>query len=173
MKKLLMILLCAMMVFSFAACGGEEEATETTEPVTEEITLEDAIYNFLEDESQNYFLTHLEEYPLLSGDEIEAAILGGGTMNVAISGDTGTWSGRYLFESDGDILETIYDGSADYYNEKTWKIQENVIILTSGYTEKTFICEMREVQEGTYLLTFGDDELYAIIGKGVDDDIDY
>lgn len=42
MKKILAVLLAASMLFAFAACGGNDEGTTTTAPVTEEEVVTDA-----------------------------------------------------------------------------------------------------------------------------------
>ena len=42
MKKILAVLLAASMLFAFAACGGNDEGTTTTAPVTEEEIVTDA-----------------------------------------------------------------------------------------------------------------------------------
>ena len=120
-------------------------ADDRTEQGEAEISVEEAMYSFFKEEGQEYFKNHLDNYATLSADEISRDIIGH-KWTVNKKEKIGTWSGKYMFESGGGIEETLYDGSVGHFNNHTWKLDgDNLIISDKSY-------EVREIQEGAYLL---------------------
>lgn len=162
-------------------CGGGS-TTEATYLVTaedreaydsREMTVEDAVFLFDEQIGQDYFTAHLDEYPVLNGAEIAAAIAEKDKWNIVKTYHTenstgfGKWYGSYEFQSDGRIRETLDDGSVGYINKMSWEIQGDSLIFTAGHSGRSNVCEVRKVKDGVYMM-ISDGFLYAIMGDGVD-----
>ena len=123
-----------------------------------EISQDEAVAKFLDSEAQEFFTKYKDEYTVLTGEEIKEKIIGK-SWTIKIKETNGTWEGKFMFESDGDILETIFDGSVGYFNSRYWKIDGDSLIIDGKHT-----CDVRSIKEDVYLLY--DDELpYAVIKK--------
>ena len=112
-----------------------------------EPSLEEAVAGFTQKIGQTYFKEHLSEYTSLSGDEIAALINKKTTWNIQMMLSYGHWEGKFNFQSDNRIKETLYDGSTGYFNNRTWKINENTLIIDDEYT-----CTVCKIDENNYLL---------------------
>ena len=148
MKKFLTLLMVVAMLFSMTACGG---------PSFEE-QVANAIPVFADEEGQTFFTENKDQFEVVSGDEISGIVLGKSIWDVVKKDDVSRWEGKYEFERDGDIRETIYDGSVGYFNQKTWKVSGDAMIIkwvvTSGPKSGTY--EMRKINDSTYVLYEGD-----------------
>lgn len=140
----------------------------TTTDFTYHVTADDrdaeaeAIYSFLKEEGQIYFTSHLDDFETISADEIKQNIIGGNWyVNINIKEDVASWSGKYEFEDGGKIKETIYDGSVGYFNELTWKLDGDNLVI-SGKSDES--CEVRKVRDGVYLLVL-EGNPYALLQK--------
>ncbi len=136
---------------------SDDNTDDEDETGESEISLETAMENFTKSDGQEYFINHMDEYTVLSGDEINQIIMSKSEWNIKEkhTNNNSAWSGKFDFENDGNIKETIYDGSTGYFNSRTWAIDGDDIILSSILTNGEAVsetCEMRLVTEGVYLL---------------------
>ena len=69
----------------------------------------------------------------------------------------GSWTGAYKFEESGRIQETIPGIGTGYYNDCTWNVDGDLLILDGEEH-----CQVRRINEGTYLLIL-DGAPYAIM----------
>lgn len=122
-------------------------------PVVEVSPLENAVENFTKEDGQSYFKTHMGEYPAVSGNEIQANIIGKKWDIIQIQ-PLGHWDGKYDFELGGNIKETIYDGSEGYFNSTKWSLNGDVItisnVLPSGNTDQ-YSYTVKKVNDNFYL----------------------
>ncbi len=105
-----------------------------------EMSLELALCTFIKQESRDYFTSHIDEYAVVSGDQIANIV--SGKWNVVYIAEGGYWSGTFWFEADGRIKDTY-----GYVNERTWSLSGDTLIIDG---EKN--CEMRKVTDEIYLL---------------------
>jgi hypothetical protein len=134
---------------SFLDCKYLVRVEDRTTIENEEISLDEAIYSFNTQEGYDYFVNHLRKYTVLTADEIRSAIIGK-KWSVNLIVKAGHWSGEFNFKEDGSIEETLSDGSVGYFNNRTWKISEDSLILKADASESTY--EVRKVSDNAYLL---------------------
>lgn len=132
------------------------KAEDRIEQAEKEMPLDEAIYSFLENEGQEYFTNHMNDYALLSGDEITSA-LSGMRYSIEIKKPTGSWEGMFKFEADSRIQETHPLIGTGYFNNRTWTVNGNTLIL-----DGKDVCEVRLITDGKYLFV-KDGKPYAII----------
>lgn len=151
------------LIFSLPSSNGTTEqfkyvvtAEDRAEVQSQEIPLDEAIHLFLEQEGQEYFKNHLEEYTLLTGEEISSLFRQKERWEIEMNLSQGTWSGDYCFEGDSRIKK-IHPMVGSWYDDSTWKVEGDTLILNGED-----ICQVCKVKEGTYLLV-KDGEPYAII----------
>ncbi len=148
------------LIFSIPNSKGDVEKFKyhiSGEIIAEqEISLDEAIYKFKNEEGQTFFKEHLTEYTAVSGDEI-ASLLSGKTWNIIMKLSYGSWEGKFKFESDSRIKETLYDGSVGFFNERTWSVDGNNLIL-----DKEDICEVYKISDEVCLLV-KDKEPFAVL----------
>ena len=123
---------------------------------SQEISVDEALATFLTDEGQEYFQNHMNDFELMTGDEINSSIIGR-NWHVDIRLSVGTFSGAYNFESDGDVEETIYDGSVGYFNERWWQIDGDTLIIGSGSNTAGTFYQVRRISNNSYLLVDGNE----------------
>lgn len=119
-----------------------------------EISEQTAIENFNADEGQEYFSNHIDDYRVMNGDEIYAAVADR-KFNVIEKMSYGSWSGTFTFETSGNIYESGNKYAEGYTNNRTWSISGDQIILSSVVegTTKTDTYTVRKVNDSAYLLT--------------------
>lgn len=119
----------------------------------QEIPLETAIRHFADEDGQEYFTNHMDEYSILTGDEITATLISDQTTwTVSIKENGGRWEGGYCFESSGRIKETHSYLGTGYFNNKSWQLNEDkLVILKDGDAASAITLEVREVSDGVYL----------------------
>ena len=122
----------------------------------QEISVGEAIHLFTQEDGQNYFKEHMNEYIALNGQEIESVIKGR-KWNILIKKSYGKWEGAFRFDEDGRIQETIPMVGTGYYNDRSWKIKDNMLIL-----DETDECQVLKIEESAYLLVM-DNAPYAIM----------
>lgn len=122
-----------------------------------EMTLDEAIYKFTSDEGQNYFKEHLSDYTTLSGEDIASLLNNSKSWNMTIKYSYGSWNGKFKFEDDLRIKETLSDGSVGYFNNRSWAVKGDNLIL-----DNEDICKVLKLSDDSYLLTVND-EIYAIM----------
>jgi len=122
----------------------------------QELSVDEAVYAFTQEEGQEYFRNHMEEYQILSGEEV-VSVVEGRKWDIVIKESYGSWTGAFKFDADGKIQETIPSVGTGYYNDRTWKIDGDTLIL-----DNEDVCQVRQVEEDTYLLV-KDDAPYAIM----------
>lgn len=105
-----------------------------------EMSLDLALVSFTKQDGQEYFKTHMDEYSVVSGDQI--ANIASGKWDVNVKKSYGHWSGTFWFEDDGRIKDDY-----GYVNERTWAVDGDTIIIDGEN-----VCEMRKVADGVYLL---------------------
>lgn len=116
-----------------------EEARSQYE--NQELSLEDAIARFIKADGQEYFKNHMEEYSVLSADEIQTILFQKEwSVKYVVTGMS--WEGNFKFDEDGKIEDTY-----GYANERTWKLESNMLVFNEKYS-----CEMRQVLDGVYLM---------------------
>ena len=118
----------------------------------QEISLEEALSLFLDQEGMDYFTNHMGEYTVLSGADIETSI-SGNKFDLQKKESYGSWSGKYHFESDGRVQETIYDGSVGYFNDVHWSVNGNKLTIETGSNRKIDEYEVRMITSKTFLLS--------------------
>lgn len=116
-----------------------DRSTNTAEEI--EMSLELALSSFTKDEGQEYFSSHMAEYPIVSGNEIANHLNGKWTVDYIIA-DQGHWSGHFWFEDNGAIKDDY-----GYVNNRSWKIEGDTVIIDGEIQ-----CEMRQVADYVYLL---------------------
>ena len=121
------------------------------------VNYEEASYCFHTDIGQEYFSEHLSEYTKLSSDEIKSLIEDTAKCDIYMKLTGGCWKGSFEFESDHRIKETIYDGSVGYFNNRTWKISGDNLILSDED-----VCDVYDTNLGDCLLV-KDNEPYALL----------
>lgn len=141
------------LVFSLPNSSGKVtkfkyhvKAEDRTIIESQEISVEEAVYSFTKEEGQEYFKKHMSEYSSLTGSEI-TSLVNGKTWNMTIKSQYGSWVGKFKYESSGRIKETIPNIGTGYYNDRTWKVSGNKLIL-----DGTDTCEVRKINNNTYLL---------------------
>lgn len=112
-----------------------------------ETTFAEAAATFLTEKGQAYFKKHLAEYKGLSGSEIKKLLKSKRNWNIEMKVSYGSWSGKFGFESDQRIKETLSDGNSGYFNERTWKAKGDTLIIDDEYT-----CTVCKLEDGYYLL---------------------
>ena len=153
------------LIFSLPASDGttvnyryQVHASDRAEAEAAEISLDEALYEFTSSEAQEYFKKHIGEFDVLTADEIAQNIIGEKLDTTIINGNL-AWKGKFEFESGGAIRETIYDGSTGYFNNRTWALDGDSLVL-----DGTAICEVHNVTENVYLL-YKDGAPYALLQK--------
>ena len=138
------------LIFSLPNSKGETEqfkyavkAEDRAAIQSQEISVEEAAASFTEEEGKEYFM---EEYSVLSGDEIKA-VVSGEFWEMQIINPTGYWHGGFDFESNGKIKEYIPSIGYGYYNKRTWRVKNDTLIL-----DGEDVCQMRKVTDSIYLL---------------------
>lgn len=127
----------------------------------EEITEEVAIQNYENERVKEYFKGHIEDYKILTGDEIKS-VVNEKKFNV---NKNGGWSGTFKFESSGRIYEGGNKYAVGYVNGRTWNIEDNYLVLSWVNGRKETIsnkCEVRKINEEAYLL-IDNGELFGIL----------
>lgn len=115
----------------------------------QEISLDEAINTFTNKKSQEYFKNHIDDFRNITGDEINE-IISSKTWNIIIKEQYGSWEGKFEFEDNGRIKETLEKYGTDYFNDRTWSINENILIIATP--KKSIECEVKEVCDGIFLL---------------------
>lgn len=118
------------------------EAEEAAAIAAWENTLEGAVANFKEESGQAYFIEHMDEYPIVSGSEMEDILLSK-TWQVNYISGSGIWAGTFTFHNDGQIEDTY-----GYANKRTWSIDGDTLIMNGDE-----YYDMRLVAEDFYLLS--------------------
>lgn len=131
-------------------------AADRTIVESQEMSVDEAIHVFTSEEGQTYFQKHMEDYAVLSGTDIQN-VVSGRKMNILIKKEYGSWKGGFRFDSDGRIEETIPMVGVGYFNNRTWSISGDTLIL-----DNEDVCQVRKIKEGTYLLV-KDNAPYAIL----------
>ena len=134
---------------------------DSAEDDKQEMSVDEAIYSFLDEEGQKYFTGHIDEFAVLTAAEINQEIVGRKWTVDKKEGDGISWSGKYEFEEGGSIKETIYDGSVGYFNQLSWILDGDNLVI-SGKSDKS--CEVRKVKDGVFLLVLSGTP-YAIMQK--------
>lgn len=124
--------------FTYVVTEADRLAHGTTDV---EMTLETAARVFTEDEGLEYFAAHMDEYPVVSGDQITGIVSGEWDVDYIIEG-MGYWSGTFWFE-EGGVIRDDYG----YTNERTWAVDGDTLIINGD-----ILCEMRAVADHMYLL---------------------
>lgn len=122
-----------------------------------EMSLDEAIYKFASDEGQKYFQERISDYTILSGTEIMSLLNNRSSWNMIIKYPYGSWTGKFKFEEDSRIKETIFDGSTGYFNDRSWAVREDKLIL-----DNEDACKVLKVVDDTYLLVV-ENQPYAIM----------
>ena len=133
-------------------------ASDRAEAEAAEITMDEAVYEFTSAEAQEYFTKHIGEFNILTADEITQSIIGK-KWDTTMIVEHGHWDGKFEFESNGAIRETIYDGSTGYFNNRTWALDGDSLVLNG-----TDICKVYNVTENVYLL-YKDGSPYTLLQK--------
>lgn len=114
---------------------------------SQEISVQEAIYIFLEEEEgQNYFKNHMDEYRILTGEEIKTAISGHFRV-MRMLNENGYWYGGFTFDEDGRIEEYIPEIGTGYFNDRTWKVNGDSLIIDDEH-----VCQVRRIEDIGYLL---------------------
>lgn len=120
----------------------------------EPIELDVAIKNYEHKNVQNYFKAHMDDYEIMTGNEIKQ-VLTDKTYNIVETLGVGTWKGTFKFESSGNIFEGGNKYAKGYTNKRNWKVSENNLILawinTSG-DKKENIVQLKKIKDNTYLI---------------------
>ena len=132
--------------------------SDRNEYASEEIeaTLDTALASFNKESGYNYFKNNMQNYTVLAGTEINFAV-NGKSKNVVMKLSYGYWEGTFAFESDGRIKETIPKVGTGYFNNRTWKVNGDTLIL-----DNEDVCQVYKINTGTYLLV-KDNEPFAIL----------
>ena len=145
------------LIFSLPSSSGK--ATKFRIPVTaedrasiesQEMPIDEAIYSFLKEEGQTYFTEHMVDYPVLKSDEIKS-ILEGRRWNIVLKKTIGSWSGAFRFDADGRIQETIPSIGTGYFNDRTWSVKDDTLIL-----DDSDVCRVLKINDNAYLLVMND-----------------
>lgn len=178
MKKVTLLTLTLALCLSLCACDktnytenpSNDNSNYMTEPLItspvlvappteEELSLRDAIHDFygLQLEAVEYFQNHMNDFPALNSSEIEQ-LVSRRSFEVVFRED-GWWVGTFVFEGGGRIKETIPGIGTGYYNDRHWKVEEDILVLTgkeygingqsSSYTEEW---QVLEIGDGVFLL---------------------
>lgn len=145
--------------YRYAVKAADREAIKNTE-----ISLDAAIAYFASDDGIEYFTNHLDEFNILSGEDINSEIIGK-KWSVIEKLSNGYWAGDFDFETSGSIEETIEGVGVGYFNNRTWSVSGDELILSSVLSsgkEEIVNCEVRSVSDGVYLLV-ADGEPFAIL----------
>lgn len=139
------------LTFNLPNSKGETEAfiyTITKEKIEEykskEIALEEALEHFTIDAGKAYFAKHLEDYALLTGDEISSILTG--TKNMRLSGDVFSFENTVEFNSKGFYTYKYKSTKVDI----PWGISNNNLIIKMSSGE--YVCEVRQISETAHLL---------------------
>ena len=126
-------------VFSFAITKEDIDARNN-----QEISLDDAINNFTKEIGYTYFINHMDEYSVLSGEEIANTLIG--EMNMELQGEMFSFSNIVEFNDNGVYTYTYKTTEV----EIPWKISGDILVieLSSGIYE----CEVRAINDSAYLL---------------------
>lgn len=119
-----------------------------------EISEKVAIDNIGKKTAEEYFMNHLDEYSKLSREEIKTA-LEGKKYNVNIVYDeikNINWQGSFLFETSGKVNQSIGTQELGYLQNRTWKIDNDLLVMTSNYSADPISYEVRKVNDEVYLL---------------------
>ena len=121
------------------------------------MTLDLAIETFENDDASAYLKAHLDEYPVVEGDDISEILEYKRKVSYIIIGAAsgkyaGFWEGTFWFESDGRIRDDY-----GYVNKRTWKLNGNTLVIDGKYN-----CEMRSLENRTFLLVC-DGEPYMLM----------
>lgn len=116
----------------------EQDRNETTHQEID-VSLDLALSTFTAPMGQEYFKKHLEEYPVLTAEEL--ANVASGKRKVEIKMSYGSWKGTFWFQDDGKIKDDY-----GYVNKRTWELVDNQIIFDGDTT-----CEARKVKDRVYL----------------------
>ena len=151
------------LIFSLPNSKGETEqfkyvvtAEDRAVIQSQEMSVGEAATVFTEEEGQEYFTKHLEEYTVLNGDEIKEVVSGKfRTMRIKLS--YGSWYGAFDFNTNGKIKETIPGIGTGYFNDRTWRVKNDTLIL-----DGEDVCQVRKVTDGLYLLVV-DDAPFALM----------
>lgn len=151
------------LVFSLPTSNGKTQdfkflvkAQDRAVMEDQEMPVDEAIYSFTEQEGQDYFKAHMNEYTALSGSEI-TQLVKNRKWDMVMKLSYGSWTGAYKFEENGRILETIPGIGTGYYNDCTWSVDADRLILDGEE-----ICEVRKINDSNYLLVL-DGAPYAIM----------
>lgn len=137
--------------FKYVVTAADRNAAQS-----QEISVDEAIHLFTEEEGQQYFKNHMDEYTVLNGEEIKSAVEDR-YWDVVKKLSYGSWTGGYKFETDGRIKETIPSIGTGYYNDCTWSISDDMLVLDGEE-----VCQVRQINDASYLLVLND-EPYAIM----------
>ena len=137
--------------FKYIITAQDREALES-----QEISVEEAIHVFTKEEGQTYFTNHMDDYCILTSDEI-TALVSDKRWNILMKMSYGSWSGVFTFQQDGRIKETITGIGTGYFNDRTWSVNSDTLIL-----DNEDICQVRKINDSTYLLV-KDGAPYAIL----------
>jgi hypothetical protein len=125
--------------FTYLVTAADREAY--TKPEIE-MSLETALESFTKESGRTYFAEHMDEYPVISGNDA-SKILTSKKWNISyIIKNMGYWSGTFVFEDGGRIKDDY-----GYENNRTWSVNGDTIIIDDKYS-----CEMRKVSDRAYLL---------------------
>jgi len=137
--------------FKYVVTAADRSAAES-----QEIPLDEAIHLFTKEEGQQYFKNHMDEFTVLNGEEIKN-IVEDHYWNIVKILSYGSWTGGYKFEADGRIKETIPSIGTGYFNDCSWSISDDTLILNGEE-----VCQVRKINDTAYLLVLND-EPYAIM----------
>ncbi len=121
------------------------------------MSLDEAIYKFTSDEGQDYFKERISDYTTLSGGDIASLLNNRKSWNMVIKYSYGSWTGKFKFEDDLRIKETLSDGSTGYFNKRSWIVEGDNLVL-----DNKDICKVLKLSDDSYLLTVNN-EPYAIM----------
>ncbi len=184
MKKLLILFLCLVTVFSFAGCGGQTE-DKTTDEATNVIDLGGGLgsIEFEGDAFGNYKVIETPDEFVFSGES---------EITVYEDTDCDTpYIVVYRFAKGEDTLETIVQEEADLYSEGYYQMYEKFDDLPGGayfssygeYDGNYYYIDSRYIEDGddivvidcygkTEELQIGDTDVYAWIPVGYTDKLD-
>ena len=166
MKKILALLLAAVMSLSMVACGNNAE------PVEEEVDIQEMIAIFgddgdghISDEEGSfpYFISHREEFDLLTGSEIQEKIVGTWTIKDQFGDEY-----KHTFNADGTAVTTYFGEEEDC----NWLVEEDLFYYgTTGNKidkDRYTSMEVLQIEEGIIILYENDTNTYNGVEYNMD-----
>lgn len=128
------------------------------------MTLEEAVYDFTDEEAQDYFKTHKGEYSSMNEENL-MSLLSGKKWHIVEKTSYGSQEAYYVFEDSGSIKETLLnlsDKPTGYFNELTWSASGGKLTIKSPKKDEMF--EVYKVDDDVYV-GFLSGNPYLLINK--------